>query len=91
GGGSVFVTVDAQPEDALCTIWVEDDGEGIPEAERIRIFDRGARLDTGKPGTGLGLSIVRDVAEIYAGEVELGTSEDLGGLQVTLRLPRPGN
>lgn len=69
---------------------VEDDGPGIPEAQRERIFDRGARLDTGKPGTGLGLAIVRDVAEIYAGTVELSESEDLGGLMVTLRLPRPG-
>ena len=40
---------------------------GIPEAERDAIFDRGARLDTGKPGTGLGLAIVRDVAQIYGG------------------------
>ena len=91
GGGSVFVTVDVLPEEELCTIWVEDDGPGIPEEERVRIFDRGARLDTGKPGTGLGLSIVRDVAEIYAGGVELGTSDDLGGLQVVLKLPRAGN
>ena len=89
GGGSVFVTVDALPTDPRwCEIWIEDDGMGIPEAERSRIFDRGARLDTGKPGTGLGLAIVRDVAEIYGGAVELGESEDLGGLLVKLRLPR---
>ncbi|MCA1662302.1 MAG: HAMP domain-containing histidine kinase [Novosphingobium sp.] len=89
GGGSVFVTVCAEADDpAFCEIWVEDDGLGIPEAERIRIFDRGARLDTGKPGTGLGLAIVRDVAEIYGGSVALEESEDLGGLLVRLRLPR---
>ena len=88
GGGSVFVTLDAEPESKDCLIWVEDDGTGIPEKERARIFDRGARLDTGKPGTGLGLSIVRDVAEIYGGDVTLGESEDLGGLLVELRLPR---
>jgi len=88
GGGSVFVTVDAGDDPRWCEIWVEDDGLGIPEAERIRIFDRGARLDTSKPGTGLGLAIVRDVAEIYGGSVVLEESEDLGGLLVRLKLPR---
>ena len=88
GGGSVFVTVDAEPEAAQCVIWVEDDGMGIPEARHADIFQRGARLDTNKPGTGLGLAIVRDVAEIYGGSVELAESEDLGGLLVRLSLPR---
>ena len=88
GGGSVFVTIDAVAGSEQCEIWVEDDGQGIPEEERTRIFDRGARLDTGKPGTGLGLAIVRDVAEIYGGGVELAESEDLGGLLIKLRLPR---
>lgn len=91
GGGSVFVTVDAVPDSELCEIWIEDDGVGIPEEDRERIFDRGARLDTGKPGTGLGLAIVRDVAEIYGGSVELSESEDLGGLLVNLKLPRAGS
>ncbi|MBB3877986.1 ATP-binding protein [uncultured Sphingomonas sp.] len=85
GGGSVFVTVGAQA--GFVEILVEDDGTGIPENERVRIFDRGVRLDTGKPGTGLGLAIVRDVAEIYGGTVSLEESEDLGGLLVRLRLP----
>lgn len=85
GGGSVFVTVRAQS--GFAEILVEDDGTGIPEADRARIFDRGVRLDTGKPGTGLGLAIVRDVAEIYEGTVTLEESEDLGGLLVRLRLP----
>lgn len=88
GGGSVFVTIDPTGEPDWCEVWVEDDGMGIPEEERTRIFDRGARLDTGKPGTGLGLAIVRDVAEIYGGSVTLDESEDLGGLLVRLRLPR---
>ncbi|WP_326490607.1 sensor histidine kinase [Sphingobium sufflavum] len=86
GGGSVFVTVAQRGH--MIDILVEDDGTGIPPAERERIFDRGARLDTGKPGTGLGLAIVRDVAEIYGGDVALDESEDLGGLMVRLCLPR---
>lgn len=88
GGGSVFVTVRA--EAGFVEFLVEDDGPGIPEADRIRIFDRGVRLDSGKPGTGLGLAIVRDVAEIYEGTVSLEESEDLGGLMVRLRLPAAG-
>jgi len=88
GGGSVFVTVDADPAAPLCTVWVEDDGLGIPPEKRERSFARGARLDTEKPGTGLGLAIVRDVVEIYGGSVEMGESEDLGGLLVKIHLPR---
>jgi signal transduction histidine kinase len=85
GGGSVFITVLKEAD--FVEFQVEDDGPGIPDAERLRIFDRGARLDTGKPGTGLGLAIVRDVAEIYGGSVSLDESEDLGGLLARLRLP----
>lgn len=89
GGGRVFVTVARLPGPAggQVTIVVEDDGAGIPAADRDFLFGRGARLDTGKPGTGLGLAIVRDVADIYGGRVELAASEDLGGLQATLTLP----
>ena len=96
GGGSVFVTIDAERDEDVagsarfCVIWVEDDGVGIPEDQREKLFDRGARLDTDKPGTGLGLAIVRDVAEIYGGSVTLNESEDLGGLLVRLSLPRTG-
>jgi signal transduction histidine kinase len=88
GGGRVFVTASAGPGSVVVTI--EDDGPGIAEADREALFERGARLDTGKPGTGLGLSIVRDVAEIYGGTVTLGESEDLGGVAVTLTLPAAG-
>ncbi|MEG3123947.1 sensor histidine kinase [Sphingomonas sp. GB1N7] len=85
GGGSVFVTVGQHS--GFVEFLIEDDGMGIPEEQRIRIFDRGVRLDSGKPGTGLGMAIVRDVAEIYEGTVSLEESEDLGGLLVRLRLP----
>jgi len=87
GHGRVFVTVDP-PARGMVSIQIEDDGLGIPEAQRAELFTRGTRLDTtGKPGTGLGLAIVRDVAEIYGGKVSLSESEDLGGLTVTLTLP----
>lgn len=85
GGGSVFVTV-ARAQ-GMAEIAVEDDGPGIAPADRLRIFDRGVRLDSAKPGTGLGLAIVRDVAELYGGSIALEDSEDMGGLLVRLRLP----
>ncbi|HWJ69281.1 MAG TPA: ATP-binding protein [Sphingobium sp.] len=85
GGGSVFVTVEENGR--WVDILIEDDGAGILPADRERIFDRGVRLDSGKPGTGLGLAIVRDVAEIYGGSVWLDESEDMGGALVRLRLP----
>jgi signal transduction histidine kinase len=88
GGGRVFVTVSGGG--GQIHLLVEDDGKGIAEADRERLFERGARLDTAQPGTGLGLAIVRDVAEIYGGSVALGESEDLGGLAVTLTLPAAG-
>ena len=86
GGGRVFITIVAA--ETSIEVQVEDDGRGIPEAMRSRLFERGERLDTDKPGTGLGLAIVRDVAELYGGRVTLDSSEDLGGLLVTLNLPR---
>ena len=86
GHGRVFVTVERKSE--TVDILIEDDGPGIPEADRGLLFARGARLDTtGKPGTGLGLAIVRDVAEIYGGTITLEESEDLGGLLARLTLP----
>ncbi|MDK2760959.1 MAG: HAMP domain-containing histidine kinase [Sphingopyxis sp.] len=85
GGGSVFATI--QSDGGMAEILVEDDGPGISPDDRVRVIDRGVRLDSGKPGTGLGLAIVRDVAEIYGGGLTLEESEDLGGLLVRLRLP----
>ena len=96
GGDRVFVTVSREPgnspgEPGFVDIIVEDEGPGIPETDRARIFERGARLDTGKPGTGLGLAIVRDVVQIYGGSVSLEESEDLGGLARQARACRPGS
>jgi two-component system, OmpR family, sensor histidine kinase PhoQ len=65
---------------------VEDDGPGVPEADRDRVLQRGARADEATPGHGLGLAMVRDMAEMYGGALALGESE-LGGARVELRLP----
>lgn len=67
-------------------IVIDDDGPGIGEDERERIFERGVRMDEQRPGSGLGLDIVRDLAGTYGGEVSAAQAP-LGGLRVTLTLP----
>lgn len=80
------VVVDVQREgDQLC-FTVDDDGPGIPEAQRGRMFERGVQLDEQRPGSGLGLDIVRALAQTYGGGIEVLASP-LGGARLRLRLP----
>lgn len=65
---------------------VDDDGPGIPAAERAPVLDRGTRLDERAEGHGLGLSIVRDILSAWGGTLSLQDSP-LGGLQVQIELP----
>jgi signal transduction histidine kinase len=69
----------------VCTI--RDNGPGIPEPERQKVFRRFYRLDSSRatPGSGLGLSLVAAVAELHRIVVEIGDNQP--GLWVTLRFP----
>ncbi len=71
---------------AQIEIVIDDDGPGLPAAERESATRRGRRLDESKPGSGLGLSIVTDLAGAYGGRLTLHDSP-LGGLRAVLRLP----
>jgi len=64
---------------------VDDDGPGIPAAERAPVLDRGTRLDERAEGHGLGLGIVRDILSAWGGTLSLQDSP-LGGLQVQIEL-----
>ena len=68
-------------------ISVSDDGTGLPQEQKNRVFSRGFRLDEQTPGSGLGLNIVKDIVEIYKGEIWLDKSNKLGGLKVNIKLP----
>jgi two-component system sensor histidine kinase TctE len=67
---------------------VEDNGPGIPDTERGRVFERFYRvLGTGTDGCGLGLAIVREIAQSHGAHVELATSP--GGRGTTARIVFP--
>lgn len=80
------VAVQARAEGRRLLVTVEDDGPGLGAAERERVFERGTRADERQPGSGLGLAIVREVAQLYQGQVRLDASV-LGGLRASLELP----
>lgn len=69
---------------------VDDDGPGIPAAERARVFEPFQRLDSSRDrqtgGFGLGLAIVRRVALVHGGDVRLEDSP-LGGARFVITLP----
>lgn len=72
------------------SVQVDDDGGGIPPADRERVFERFVRLDEAREreagGSGLGLAIAREIARENGGDVHLGDAP-AGGLRATLRLP----
>lgn len=77
-------------QDERALIEVSDDGDGIPEEKREKIFDSFYRMDDAvtqlKPGTGLGLSVARMLAGICHGTLAVGDSP-MGGACFTLELP----
>jgi len=88
-GDHVWLT--AQPVADGIDIIVDDDGPGIPSADRDRVFRAFVRLDPARNpstgGVGLGLTIARDVARGHGGDVRLESSPH-GGLRARLHLPR---
>lgn len=86
---------DAKPSIALAAarngdlieVSISDNGSGIPESERERVFERFVRLEASRsrPGSGLGLSLVAAVAKLHGGSVRLEDNEP--GLRVVLAIP----
>ena len=84
------VTVSSIVKDGIITISITDQGIGIPEIEKDRIFERFYRVDPARSrqsgGTGLGLSIVKHVATKHGGEVSVWSVENVGST-FSLKLP----
>jgi signal transduction histidine kinase len=82
------VVIGFERRGAGLAVTIDDDGPGLPAELYETAFRRGARLDEAMPGSGLGLGIVRDIAQLYGGDVTLAPSP-LGGLSAVLLLPEP--
>jgi two-component system osmolarity sensor histidine kinase EnvZ len=85
-----YVVIRAGADREWLRIEIDDDGPGIPPAERDNVFRPFYRLANGRGqdagNTGLGLAIARDIARSHGGDIALGESS-MGGLRATVRVP----
>src|SRR4029079_14554752 len=86
-----IVIIRAASDDLWLRIDVDDDGPGIPQAERDNVFRPFYRLDHARNqdegNSGLGLAIARDIAKSHGGEIALAESS-MGGLRAIISLPQ---
>ena len=82
------VTVNAARVNGYTTIDVDDDGTGIPESDRQRVFEPFVRLDDrgSRRGAGLGLALVKRIVTSHGGQVEVLTNAD-GGCRIRSTWP----
>jgi len=84
------VAISTSTHDGTCRVVVDDDGPGVPPADRARIFERFTRLDEARAradgGAGLGLAIADAIATRHGGRLTV-TEAPTGGARFTLALP----
>jgi len=85
-GPGAAATVGVQVADGWACLSVEDNGPGLAEADRARVFGRFVRATDAGNGCGLGLAIVKEIVERHDGQVSLEPVEPRG-LRVRIRLP----
>jgi signal transduction histidine kinase len=85
-GGATEVLLAVSTSAEAVQITVDDNGSGVPESERARVFERFSRGSTAShSGSGLGLALVAQQAELHSGTAALDTGP-LGGARLILRL-----
>ena len=87
-GGQVQISASLEGETAIIT--VADQGPGIPQELRERVFEPFFRVDSARSrqsgGTGLGLALVRAIAELHGGSASVEEAP-MGGVRFTLKIP----
>jgi signal transduction histidine kinase len=88
-GGANEIQLSATSSGEGVEIVVDDNGTGVPEAERSAIFQRFSRGSTAaRSGSGLGLALVAQQADLHGGTAAMEASP-MGGARLVLRLPAP--
>jgi signal transduction histidine kinase len=82
------VTLECGRDDSTAWLSVSDEGPGLTEEERERVWERFARGSAGEraPGTGLGLAVVETLVERWGGQARLVSSPS-GGTRAEVRFP----
>ena len=87
---TVTLSCNARPDDDHFSISVTDDGAGIREEDRQRIFEPFFQAQDNKPGTGIGLNIVKRIVDLHHGTISLESQEGKGStFTVTLPVSQP--
>jgi len=86
GRADAHVVAESACEGRSVIVQVRDNGPGVPEEHRHRVFDPFFTTRAPGEGTGLGLSIAFDIVREHGGKIELGTAPE-GGASFTIRLP----
>ncbi len=92
-GGTVALDSVVSPQGVWC-LCVDDEGEGLPEHERERVFERFVRLPRHQGaeaplGSGLGLAICRSIVELHGGTIRAAATPQAHGLRVVIEIPPP--
>lgn len=84
--GKINIYLRLAPVEGFYDVAVEDNGPGVPQENRERIFT--PKFTTKSSGSGLGLAISRNIVQKCGGDITLGRSLSLGGASFTIRLPK---
>ncbi|MEW6997487.1 ATP-binding protein [Colwelliaceae bacterium BS250] len=82
------INLNVMQSEAQLTLIINDDGDGISEALKENILQRGIRADTYEQGHGIGLAIVRDLVASYQGNLSIVNRSELGGALFTITFKR---
>lgn len=83
--GGDLIIISAKMKNKKLYLTIEDNGQKMTISDFNNLLKRGVRLDEKTEGQGIGLNVVRDIVEIYQGEIKL-TQSSLGGLKVMIIL-----